>query len=399
MSDRRRAKELKRKRRQRERQGRVLQASHAAEAPALEEVIEAEFRDPVRLRAHETRLRKLISGGLLDDAIPLEKCLELALAEADAVEPGLPEQERAIQFQSRVLGRLVDLDLAHEVTSALTSAGEDPDSSEDTLALLLGTMLLGVWLNERTPPHENLVWVHALATKLSNALFEGALLAAIVRPTLRVDEDAIAKGFAASLATPVGEKLAALVGLDSQDPSALARDYARLVRDDRFFGPVLRFDSMLHLARAHERFVNENLGRIASFGPTADLRRQALELVEQSFRADITEDAVADLAIDAKRILADPRTGEEESAATRLLVFSLGALEKDRNVYLRRHYVEAFGHRPGLQGHEQPFIHRVLDRPEGTWELEEYEKLLRADGLARHGDRVRRYRESLRHTP
>ena len=132
------------------------------------------------------------------------------------------------------------------------------------------------------------------------------------------------------------------------------------------------------------------------FGPSADLRRRALEVCEEAYRADMTVDAVMDYGRHVRTLLENSAIEEDERAELRLTAFSLEAIPIERNAYLKRQYVTAFELSRLVYEGERPFVTKILNEPEGTWALEEYEKLLLAQEFPRRARRVRRYRESLR---
>jgi len=420
MSERRHEKELKRKRKA-EREEKVApaetapapaQAAEKPQPPLAKDIITRELGTPERLLVHLQRLSQLLAmvETLQPARLPVSRLVPELLAIPPEEIAALPEAQRPQKIRERILGKLADPSTARAASIAFDATLSQAREQADRFALLAGKTFIDSWRRTGDKAHLNPAWEAIFGISLLDAIFEGHLLAQIVRDSWKVDEAGAGRAFAKALAkTEVASELEQL-GLDERDPQALAKRYAAQARDEGTTF-LLGFDAVLHLVRANANFASANVKVLLANGATAEMRTAALEAFDRSYKDDITKRLTDDLANEISRQLqalakgeapAPPKAKDEGSPdeakrASLVALTTLRALPAEENALLRNTYLGSFEiYKTVAPQEELPFIRRVWAEPEDRWALEEYRRFLLERRNAHRADRVRRYLAEIR---
>lgn len=414
MSDRRREKELKRKQRKDcEGAGASPSAGASAAPAASRELVARELGEPARLINHLRRLSELMT--MLEELRPARfaqaKLLPALLALAPDAVAAFPENERGLKLRELLMPGLVDDALARQARGGFDAALKRAKTQEDQLALFAGRTFMDQWLRAKVLPHQNPSWDTVFGISILDSMFEGHLLATVVRASWVVDEGGAAKGFAKALAkSEVASELENL-GLTERDPQALARQYAQVAREQGKTY-LLGFDSLLHLVRANHQLSGRLVSKVLGEGANAIVRESLVDAFNASYKDDVTAPLAADLANEIARRLAamkkgdaDPKAPKPTSAQTRederrialIALASLRAVPIEHNAVLRNTYLNSFEvYKNVAPVEEVPFIRRVWGEPTDRWALEEYEKFLMERRQSHRAGRVHRFLTEIR---
>jgi hypothetical protein len=414
MSDRRREKELKRKRKAAEKAGPGMPAPIGG-APAVtgRDIIARELGDPQRLVIHLRRLSELLAA--VDDLraarIPAAKIVDALLALDPAPIAALPEDKRGAALREALLPGLVQESLGKIARQAFEHTLAKAQNDADRIALIAGRMFMDMWLRTKQAPHANPTWEAIFGISLLDSLFEGHLMSRLVRASWTDEEAQAAKSFAKALSRAEIAKELEGLGLEQPDPQALAKEYVRLGREtEKTY--LLGFDSLLHLVRANADFSATNVKTILAEGAPASVRQAALAAFDEAFKNDMTKPLADDLAGEITRRLQALQKGDAENKGPKPLgaetpedekkvaltaLASLRAIPIDKNVFLKGTYLGSFDvYKNVAPVEEVPFIRRVWSEPTDRWALEEYEKFLIERRHSHRAGRVRRYLAEVR---
>ncbi len=412
MSDRRREKQLKRKRKQVEKSAAPAAAPSAASV-AGREVVARELGDPQRLVLYLKRLSELLAGieDLRAVRFPPAKVVPALLALKPDEFASLPEDKRTAAFREKMIPDLVTELLGKQARQAFEQILNRAQNDYDRIALLAGRMFMDMWLKAKATPHQNPSWEAIFGISVLDAFFEGHVLSRLVRDSWVVDEAQVARSFAQAFARPEVAKEFAALGLEKPDAAELAHEYGRLARDtERTY--LMGFDSLLHLVRGNADLATAHVRTVLSEGVTPPVREAALAMFEEAFRNDMTTPLADDLSNEIVRRLeafksgTDPKKGpaprgaesrDDEKRVAFTALVSIRALPTDKNLFLRSTYVGSFDvYKNVAPVEEVPFIRRIWAEPKDRWALEEYEKFLIERRHNHRAGRVHRFLAEVR---
>lgn len=416
MSDRRREKELKRKRKQSEKAAPAAPAGHAGPQVAVgRDIVARELGDPQRLVIHLRRLSELLTGvdELRAARFAPAKIVPALLSVNQDELAALPDEQRSQALRAKLIPELANEPLGKISRHAIESVLGKVRADEDRIALLAGRMFLDLWVRQKTAPHLNPAWEAIFGISLLDTLFEGHLLARLVRDSWEADEAQAAKSFAKALTRAEVAKELETLGLDKPDPQELAKEYARLARESEKTY-LLGFDSLLHLVRANADAGARHVKTVLSSGVTKEVRADILAAFEDAYKNDMTKPLSDDLANEITRRLqslakgepTDPQRGPkplgaespaDEKRVALTALASLRSIPLEKNLFLKGTYLGSFDvYKNVAPVEEVPFIRRVWSEPTDRWALEEYEKFLLERRHSHRAGRVRRFLAEVR---
>jgi hypothetical protein len=421
MSDRRREKELKRRRKQGGERGPAMGSPQASPATSTvnREILARELGDPQRLVLHLKRLSELLTAvdHLRAARIPHARLLPALLAlDADEI-AALPEEKRGPFLREKLIPELATEHTAKLARQAIDQTLSLARDDRDRVALFAGRMFLDAWLRTKQDAHKNPAWEAIFAISLLDTLFEGHVLARLARDAWGVNaaetEAHAAKSLAKALSRAEVSKELEGLGLDRPDPQALAKEYVRLA-DETEKTYLLGFDSLLYLVRANAAFAVAHVKTVLAQGLTREVRAAAVAAFEDAFKNDMTKPLVDDFTNEVVRrihaLAAKPAEGETSAKAkpaadapeaerkvALTALASIRAIPIEHNLFLKNTYVGSFDiYKGSAPTEEVPFIRRIWAEPTDRWALEEYEKFLLERRHSHRAGRVRRFLAEVR---
>lgn len=357
MTDRRRAKALRRKHREEKRSGRDERAPEAV----LQEIVNREVLNGERYLVHLQRFAELLHSPLLARMRFAPKdVLDAIRAFRSEEHDAAADAGRYKAFHEALLSELATREVWGRFETLFAEVLPGVTSEEDLMALLVARLSLG-HRRGRLPAFDTPMWLAILMPSVAEVIRGGGGLVLAVRD---------AQGD-----LPVEE-------LDVGS---------------------LELSEVLHLVRASALFEEKHFETIFDHGLTPEVRRAALDAFDGAFRRDVTPEVVADLARELEEWADDEDPGRETDHAARrralAIAASVRAVSIETSPLLRALYLRSFELHAQLAGHSEPFVAKLWDDPGDARGIEEYERSLREEGDFLRARRVRRYRDALAATP
>jgi hypothetical protein len=403
VADRRKAKELRRRKRHAKRQAQARDRAAREEDRELTEFVEREFGDESVIRDRVARFTEMaLEEPLLGSTLLLPS--EIVIALEDLPPTGKDDDDAdGAEFHERAAAALSTREWATRVRDATARAlgmrDADDEEGDDDLTLMTASVLLEHALANARPDErvESPILNGLFLASLERAFTSGGLLAGIVLPTLKHDRARVREHFARALGEHAFVADLASIELPEREADVLASLYDPTPEPPLPLAPI-HIDGVLHAIGENQRLFEERVDELAGHGLTPDLRAVLVAGFERAFEADMTPELVHEIrARTIARAHEHAQDGDAADARRGLVAAAaLRAVPITENVQLRALYLHSFTAARFCFGEQWPFVERLCQEPRDLHALEEYERYLVGQGEETRARRVIRYARSVR---